>query len=146
MDGSMTKIIYFVSTRSTLSVHIPSTVREICPYSFLGSQYVIEVIFTRGNLEKVGFQSFMDCPKLKRLVFPLTLKIIDEQAFKNTHNIVCGGLQLPESLIQDARDAGMSELPLSRGCLNNFAALLRKKTCKVARRPSINSVLFNPLF
>ena len=131
MNGEMTKIIYYISTSTTKSLIIPSTVVEICPNSFLGSTNLIEIIFSKGKLERIGYQSFMDCINLRRIVLPDSLKTIDVDAFKNCHKIVCGGLTLNASLIEQAKNAKIDEMPLSDGCLNNFDALLKKKTCKV---------------
>ena len=94
----------------------------------MGCQYIMEFIVSDGNLKKIGFQAFKDCPRLRRLVLPNTLEEIGGEAFMNI-SIVCGGLVLDEELIDAAKSARMSDLPLSKGCLNNFDALLRRKTC-----------------
>ena len=89
----------------------------------------MEVIFSKGKLEKIGFQSFKDCTNLIRIVLPDSLQTIDDGAFTNCNKIVCGGLTLPERLKEQAKRADIQEMPLSDGCLNNFRALFRKKTC-----------------
>ena len=142
MDGLMTKLIYYIPSPEVKSLVIPSTIQEICPYSFYGAKNLVEVIFSRGNLQRIGFQSFMDCVNLRRIVLPNSLKSIDDMAFENCNKIVCGGLTLNVSLKQQAKDAGIKELPLSDGCLNNFEALLRRKTCKINQRKKTGLIYF----
>ena len=87
----------------------------------------------------------MDCVNLRRIVLPNSLKSIDDMAFENCNKIVCGGLTLNVSLKQQAKDAGIKDLPLSDGCLNNFEALLRKRTCKISQRKKTELFYFTIL-
>ena len=132
MNGGRTKIIYYLSDNSTKTFVVPSTVTEISPYAFASILNFWEVIIPNGALTKIGFSAFMYCSNLRRIVFPDSLQIIDHDAFLNCNKLLCGGVIMKESLIPQAKEAGINEKVLSYGCINNYDALIRKPTCKLS--------------
>ena len=142
MDGKKSKIIYFISTPNTKSFVVPGSVTDISAYSFLGCEYLLEVIISDGKINRIGFEAFRDCVNLRRIVLPKSLQTIEKDAFLNCNNIVCGGLFLNPNLKKQAEDAGIQPLPLSDGCLNNYNAFVRKETCKKCHNEKLYSLCY----
>ena len=140
LNGEKSQLIYYISNPKVKSYVIPGSVKELCAHSFMGAQYLMEIIVSDGNLIRIGYQTFQDCIRLRRLVLPDSLEVIDKEAFRNCDRIVCGGLVLNEKFVRIAKDYGMPELALSDGCLNNFDALLRRKTCIVKKQNRVYSL------
>lgn len=145
LNGAKDTLIYFISNPDVKSYIVPGNIVEIGQYAFMGSMYLREVIISDGNFKRVGYLAFSGCESLKRLVFPGSLIEIFDDAFVGCENILCGGLFLPERLKMRAKEAGMGELPLSDGCLNNFDALLRKNTCNRDNNKFIMGLIFSLL-
>ena len=113
---------------------MPGSIKEIRNYAFYGATNLIEVIIATGEFKKVGLGAFQNCTKLRRIVLPDSLETLESESFSNT-GIVCGGLVLNESIANEfGNKAGFSVKALSKGCLNNFDALLVKPTCNVCYR------------
>ena len=140
MNDGKTNLIHYIASSPATSFIVPSTISNIEAYAFLGANNLWEVIFLEGNLSSIGYQAFANCTSLHRLMLPNSLNNIAEEAFLNCNNIKCGGLTLSNTTLTDiARDAGIPDIALSTGCLNNIKKLFDKGTCyqSYTARPSI---------
>ena len=146
MNGAQTKIIYYIPDKSTQTFVVPSTVEEIGAYAFSTATNFLEVIISPGAIRRISFRAFMDCRNLLRVYTHLTLESIDSEAFLHCNKILCGGVALNPSLVDDARYAGIPSRALSLRCLNNPSALYQKPTINHKSYAFIFTGIFIPLF
>ena len=131
MNQPPTELIYYIPNKKPISFVVPNTIKRIRSYAFLSATNIWEIIIPEGELIEIGYQAFANCTSLRKLNLPNSLQNIQDDAFLNCNNILCGGLTLNETLKKRAQECGMPETPLTTDCLNNIVALFRKATCKI---------------
>ena len=147
MNNPSTELIYYIPNKKPISFEVPNTIERIRSYAFLSATNIWEIIIPKGELIEIGYQAFANCTSLRKLNLPSTLITIQDEAFLNCNNIVCGGLQLNnESLKERARECGIPAKPLSSQCLNNIVELFNKGTCKNDSFSHLSSLVLFSIF
>ena len=104
IDGSMllnanhTEILFYFPTSKQKTIILPKYVEQIPDYAFHSCHNIVEVYFPNGNCKSIGYQSFINCTKLSRVILPESLQIIQNDAFSFCNNIKCGCFEIPLKL------------------------------------------------
>ena len=98
LDADRTTIIYYLPTSKKNTIIIPYSIQTINDYAFHSCQNLQEVLFSEGNLKSIGYQSFMNCTRLSRVIFPTSLEIIQSKAFSLCDHLQCGCFEIPSNV------------------------------------------------
>ena len=132
MNIERTNLIFYLPTTKKSSLIISGNVQAISEYAFQSCNNLKEVIVSDGNLTSIGYQAFKDCINLRRLVLPISLKTVDEDAFSGCSKLKCGCVSVPESIKDVVISKGkipssvLSDVCVQKECIINFGVI----TCK----------------
>ena len=147
MSDNQTKIIFYNPNSLMRTVFIPYSVEIIGDYAFYESIKIVEVFNPSGYLVSIGYQAFMNCDKLSRLILPSNLKAISNEAFFGCTNLKCGCVTIPKEMVERAIQAGISESVLTDKCLQSQCSVYyyQQRTCR-ERFIMHKSFIFDTMF
>lgn len=78
------------------SLYVPSSIRFIDTQICAGCSELTEAVFNTDDIKTLSAESFYDCTKLSRMVFPRGLTTIEDEAFGNCASL--NMIEIPESV------------------------------------------------
>ena len=95
MDADESNLIVFIPSSKITTFIVPSTMKTIGQYAFMGSRNLIRVICNGDTLTTIGFMSFTNCVSLSFLyVSSSSLSTIGDHAFDGCPKLrKCGSVQ-----------------------------------------------------
>ncbi|EAY12674.1 Leucine Rich Repeat family protein [Trichomonas vaginalis G3] len=95
MDADESNLIVFIPSSKITTFIVPSTMKTIGQYAFMGSKNLIRVICNGDTLTTIGFMSFANCVSLSFLyVSSSSLTTIGDHAFDGCPKLrKCGSVQ-----------------------------------------------------
>ena len=143
MDNTKSDLIYYLPGSKEKTLLLSSTIKVIKDYAFYSCTNLYEVFIPIGNLEQIGYQSFMNCSHLTRLYIPKGVKIINDDAFKGCNNLKCGCVNIPDEFLENITKIGIQDYLVSDYCKNTDCYIsFDKITCNSKPMLCYSTMLF----
>ena len=84
-------------------VILPSTLREVGDWAFMGCSALEEVIFSGANVTRIGMGAFAGCTSLRNITIPENVTSIGAYAFAGIQGVATGGQYLDLGLPEEGR-------------------------------------------